>query len=129
MRPHADPKDANIPTRHHEIPQEIPGRQPLNHPTPTRIPIHPLQRTHVHPLLIREHDPQCRGIDGAGLHQRHDVHVPVDLGAPVEVRVDGGEEVGGEERGEDRLHKLVEHEGGDKFVDVEGEGGEGEGAG
>ena len=55
------------------------------------------------------------------------MHIPVDLGAPVQLRVDGWEEVGGEEGGEHGLHELVEGEGGDEFVDVEGEGGEGEG--
>lgn len=53
------------------------------------------------------------------------MHVPVDLGACVELRVDAREEVGGHQWGDDGLHELVEEEGGDEFVDVQGEGGEG----
>lgn len=125
MRPHAHPKDAHIRTRDDQIPQEIPGRQPLNHATPTRIPIHPLQGAHLPPLLIHPHDPQRRRIDRARLHQRHHVHVPIDLGARVELRVDAREQVGGCQWRDDGLHELVEEKGGDQFVDVEGEGGEG----
>ncbi len=54
------------------------------------------------------------------------MHVPVDLCAPVELRVDGREEIAGYQRRDDGLDELVEEERGDQFVDVKGEGGEGE---
>lgn len=129
MRPHADAEDANIRTRHHQIPQKVPRGKPLNHSTPARIPIHPLQRAHIHSFLVHIHHPQRRRIDAAGLHQRDDMDVPVDLRASVEGRVDPGEEIRGCERGEDGLHELVEEKGGDDFVDVRGQGREAEGVG
>jgi len=52
------------------------------------------------------------------------VYIPIYLCAPVQVGVDPREEVGGDHRGDDGLYELVEEEGCDEFVDVEGEGGE-----
>lgn len=126
MRPHAHPKDADIPTRHHQIPEKVARGKPLNHPTPARVPVHPLEAAHFLPLLIHIHDPQGGRVDGARLHEGDDVDVPVYLRAPVEMRVDLGEEEGGEEGGDDGLDGLVEDERGYQFVDVEGEGEEGE---
>lgn len=126
MRPHPRPKNPQMPRRHHQIPQEVPRRQALNHPTTPRIAIHALHRPHSLALLIHRHDPQRRGIDAAALDQRDDVHVPVEAGARVEGRVDGGEEVVGEPGGEERLDGLVEEEGEGDLVDVVGQGGEGE---
>lgn len=57
------------------------------------------------------------------------MHIPVYLRAPVELGVDGWEEVGGKQRGDDGLDELVEEKGGDNLMDVVGEGPEGEGVG
>lgn len=54
------------------------------------------------------------------------MHVPVQLRALVEVRVDGREEAGGEEGRDVGAGEVVEEGGEEEFVDVEGEGGEGE---
>ena len=126
MQPHADPGDPNVHSRHHQIPQEVTRRKPLNHPTSARVTIYPLHRAHVLPFLIHKHDPQRRRVDRARLHQRHDAHIPVYLCASTESRVDLWEEIGGDQRGQDGLNELVEDEGGDDLVDVERKGGEGE---
>lgn len=110
MRPHPPAEDAHIPARDHQIPQEVPSSQALNHATPARVAVHALHGAHVHALLVHVHDPQRGGIDGARLHERDDVHVPVDLRAPVELRVDGWEEVAGYQGGDDGLDELVEEE-------------------
>ena len=129
MRPHAQSEDSQIATRHHQIPQEIPRREALDHTTAPGVAVDTLRRAHGSPLLVNPHDPQGGGIDAAALHEGDDVHVPVDAGAAVQVWVDAREQRGGEPRREHGLHEFVEEEGQDYLVDVVGEGGEGEGLG
>jgi len=54
------------------------------------------------------------------------VHVPVYARPPVEILIDSREERVGEQRREDGLGALVQGQGEQDFVDVVGEGGEGE---
>lgn len=55
--------------------------------------------------------------------------VPVQLGALVENRVDGGKEAAGDPGGAVAVDEVVEKEGDEHLMDVEGETGEVEGAG
>lgn len=55
--------------------------------------------------------------------------VPVQLGALVEGRVVGGEEAAGDPGGAVAVDEVVEKEGDENLMDVEGETGEVEGAG
>ena len=54
------------------------------------------------------------------------MHIPIDFGFPRERRICPGEKARGDQGGEDDVCEFVEAEGGEDFVDVEGEGAEGE---
>lgn len=126
MRQQPPTKNPHIPHTDHQIPQKVTRREPLHHAPGPRVPPHAALHAHGAPLRVRPHDPQGQPVDEHRLRQRDDVHVPVELGAGVEGRVGGREELGGEVGGEAGADEVVGCGGEEELVDVEGEGGEGE---
>jgi hypothetical protein len=123
MRQQPPSEHAHIHATNHQIPEKVPRRKPLNHPTATGIAPDALGPSHGLALLVDPDDPQRERVDQATLHQRHDVHVPVQLRARRQGGVGGGEEPSREERGQVGVDAVVEEEGGEDLVRVEGEGG------
>lgn len=122
------PKHPHPPHANHQIPQKVTRRERLDHAPRPVIPPHALFPAHAAALLIHAHDPQRQAIDDDRLRQRDDVHVPVELRAGGQRGVDAGEEDGGEEGGDECADEVVGKGCEEEFVDVQGEGGEGEGA-
>lgn len=126
MRQQPPPEHSHIHAADHEIPKKIPRRKPLNHAAATRVAPDALGPSHGLALLIRPDDPERKGVDQAALHQRHDVHVPVQLRARRQRGVGGGEEPPREEGREVGVDAVVEEEGGEDLVRVQRERGQAE---
>lgn len=126
MRPQPPAKRTDIHAADDEIPEEIASGKALNHAARAGVAPDALGPGHGLALVVGPHDPQRQRVDDAALHQRHDVHVPVQLRARREGGVGLGEEVAGEERGEVRVYAVVEEEGEEDLVRVEREGREAE---
>ena len=112
-----------------QIPQEVPGREPLDHAIRARVPIHPLPPVHIPPLLVPPHDPQSQEVDDARLHERHDVHVPVQPRLCAQAPILPREQAAGDVGRAVAVDEVVEGEGEEELVDVQGEGAEVEKAG
>lgn len=109
-----------------EIPHEIPRRERLQQATRARIPPYPSRPVHVPALVVEDDHVQRERADDDALEQRHDVHVPVDCCAFVEVGVGCRTEERGEAGGDPDVDDGVEGYCEEDLVDVEGESWEGE---
>lgn len=87
MRQQAPSEHAHIHATDDKVPEEVPRRKALDHAIPARVAPDALGPGHALTLLVREDDPEGEGVDQAALHQRHNVHVPVQLRARRQGRV------------------------------------------
>ena len=107
--------------RNHQIPEEVPASKSLHQPRSSSIAMHPLHLAHLVPLIIIQHNPQRQPADDRRLHERHDVHIPVQLCARVELRVYVGEDVAANRGGDVFVGDMVEGESEGYFMEVQGQ--------
>jgi hypothetical protein len=119
---HSRPEDADVLERDDEIPQEIAARKRLYQPSGAGVSMYFASPVHLAPLLVFGHNPECEHADDGALHERHDVHVPVEFCAGIEAVVCVREEVARQDRGDEEVDRIVEGKGEEQFVDVQREG-------
>ena len=121
MGQHSPSKDANMHATYAQIPQKIPGREALYHPSSAGVPPYSSPPIHRPPLLVRPHDPERHAVDYARLHERDEVDVPVELGARWEDGIALRDQQPREEGREEVLREEVEGEGDEDLVRVQGQ--------
>lgn len=130
MRQHTPPENVHMHRTHDKVPQKVAQRETLQQPAQPAVFPYPLlprlPRSRLFPLLIEPDDVQRQRADDDGLEEGHHVDIPVDACASIEGGVGGREESPGEPWREDDVDEVVEEEGENDFVDVEGERREGE---
>lgn len=118
MEEHADSKHPNIDRADDQVVDKVSGRESSHHATNAGVSINAFTDIHRFPLFIGEHSPQGQGIDEGALHQRHNMHIPVQLCPPIELGVVPGEEERGQPRGDDEMDELVHNKREQDLVDV-----------
>ena len=120
MEQHTNTKDTDMLHCDHQIPQEVPASKSLHQPRSSSVAMHPFHLAHLVPLVIIQHNPQRQPADNRRLYERHDVHVPVQLRARIELRVYIGEEVAANHGRDVFVGEMVESECEGYFVEVQG---------
>ena len=79
MGEHAESEHVDMLQCDHQVPEEVSGCHALNHSSRSSVAPNPFLPAHILALLIYEHNPQGEEVNRCALHQRYDVHIPVDL--------------------------------------------------
>ena len=117
----AEAEDVHVTAGHDKIPEKVSSGHGLHQPACTSVTPYPASPIHVPPLVIEDDNISGQQTDDDRLAQRHDMDVPVDARARVEVRVGLWTQAAAEVGGDDDIDEAVEGEGEDDLVDMYGE--------
>lgn len=119
MEQHANSEDSHMLDSNHQIPQKVAASKGLDQARCASIAMHTLLLIHGVALVILPDDPQGHGADQGALHEAHDMHIPVQLGASIEGGVYPGEEVAREGRRDVAVGDMVDGESDQDLVVVQ----------
>lgn len=128
MGEHSPTKNIQMPAALDKVPEKVSQGEALQHSAQTGVlpdallPVNP--GTDRFPFLVVEHDIQRHDADEDALEEAHDMHIPIDPSALVQVVVLLRDKVAREERRDDGADPCVQRERKEDLVYVEGECGQ-----
>jgi len=118
---HAKSEQPHVLQSNYQVPEEVSSRHALNHSSCPGIAPNPLLPVHSLALLIRIHHPQGEDIDERALDERNYMDVPVDLPLWRQLRILDGKYFSRHVRRDKDVNTVIEEEGSEDFVDMEGQ--------